>query len=311
MVLPILLCGLLCMKIWQQHAVSAFSALVPQINIGDVPLNGRPYQIVRVIEYIVPYPYKRSKENMAKTSDATTITADSLEVIPARVEDLLVADEEAIMSTVKPKASKHYLLKLIHRNSVICSGALISFRLMLTSALCFAGSVAKNQKPNAQEYKVQASRSRTYNVVNIVLGPDSTITEILALAVLKAPVQDTLVQPVALCDTQLGRPDNVTMYMSQNHLRFLRTTIIGNAACKRSYAQNESVFITAAMLCARNANRLADCQTGRGDFLLHENTLCGINIYGSQCTEGSINGDLYADVFKVKAQLNRIIQTYA
>ncbi|KAH8326725.1 hypothetical protein KR067_012276 [Drosophila pandora] len=295
----------------QRKSALVSSEWYPQINVGDVPPNGKPYQIVRVIEYIVPFPYKISMGKNARAPSATTTATDSMEVIPARIENFL-AMEQTTTSTAKPKATRHFLLKVLHGNTIICSGALISCRLVLTSAHCFVDGPTDGQKhkPLAQEYKVQASRTRIYDVANIILGPEASIAEDMALTVLKVSVQDAYVQPVALCDTQLQRPDNVTMYMSQRHLRFLRTEVITNGACKRSYALDESVFITATMLCARNSNKVADCQTTKGDLLLHQDTLCGINIYGSHCSEGSINGDLYADVFKARKHLKRLIKAY-
>ncbi|XP_043655409.1 seminase [Drosophila teissieri] len=282
-------------------SVFGFSETAPQINLGEIPLNGQPYQIVRVIEYIVPYPYQRSPKISARTSSVRNKESNSLEIIPADIETLL---NDGRATTEAPKAVKHFVMRILYENRVICSGALISSRLVLTSAHCFPRTL--HQHPSSL-YKLQASRSRIYSVANLITG---TIED-MALLLLSAPLKDPLVQPIDLCDSPLRRNGNVTMYMSQQHLRFLRTKLIPNRNCKNSYAQDENAFITQTMLCALNSNRLVDCQTAKGDVLLHQDRVCGVDIYGQHCSDGGVNGELYADVFKARTQLMHLIERYS
>ncbi|XP_030371651.1 seminase [Scaptodrosophila lebanonensis] len=280
---------------------------VRQYMTGEVPTNGQPYQLVRIIEYLVPYPYKRKTPvkviKVRPRSDPfpLPVSNDSLEIIPANVEELFTLDPP---TTQKPRA--HFMLKVRLRDKDICSGALISKQLVITSAHCFPA------KPQLQVllYRVVASKSRVYTVKDVLAGNGSPQGEELALVLLKAPILDEQMQPIGLCSCALKRHDNVTMYMTRLNVRFLRTSIIANGACKRSYAQDEDAFITAAMLCAQNTNKLSDCQTTRGDILLHNEQLCGINIYGPRCVEGAVNGDLYANIYKVLDYLKQQIQRY-
>ncbi|KAH8280900.1 hypothetical protein KR054_003901 [Drosophila jambulina] len=282
---------------------------IPQLNAGEVPPNGKPYQIVRVIEYVVPYPYEASPRLSPRSAQVNNNLPDSMEIIPARVESLLTMEPPIWSTTANPKAAKHFLLKVIHGREVICSGALISTRLVLTSAHCFGPSSAK-KSPLVQQYKLQASKTRIYEVSNIILGTWLDKTEDMALMVLKLPLKDSLIQPIELCEAMIQPNDNVTIYMSKRNLHFLRTKVIANSNCKRSYASDELAFITQNMICVQNLNRQADCQTIKGDLLLYHDRLCGIDIYGQHCTEGALNGELYADVFKARDQLQRTIKLF-
>ncbi|XP_020809253.1 seminase [Drosophila serrata] len=282
---------------------------IPQLTAADVLPNGKPYQIVRVIEYLVPYTYETSPRLAPRGPTVSYSLPDSKEIKPPRNESPLTTKPTISHTTVKPKTAKHFLLKVIHGQEVICSGALISTRLVLTSAHCF--NLSKGTKsPQAREYKLQASKSRIYEVSNIILGESSSKTEDMALMVLKLPLKDALIQPIELCDEPLRPKDNVTIYMSKRNLQFLRTNVIANRNCKESYASDELAFITQTMICVQNLNRKADCRTIKGDLLLHKDRLCGIDIYGQHCSEEGPNGELYADVFKARQELQRTIKRF-
>jgi len=117
------------------------SESAPQMNVGDIPENGQAFQIVRVIEYIVPYPYQRLPKISARGPSVGAGEPNSLEIIPAEIESLLTRGQAP---TNKPKV-KHFLMRVLYENKVICSGALISSRLVLTSAHCFPRTHSKPQ----------------------------------------------------------------------------------------------------------------------------------------------------------------------
>ncbi|SPP80783.1 seminase [Drosophila guanche] len=289
-----LLIRLLLVLFWTSVTVNQSAKPIPQFMVGEVPAKGEPYQIVRIIEYVVPHPYEPPVKNREATD-----AEDSLEIIAPHIENQFV-------TTPKPTVTTNFIVKIYPMMGLICTGALISRRLVLTSAQCFPA----NRAPMPEQYMVQVASSAMYNLDTIVMGPSSDLDRYMALMVLRISVEEREAQPVELCDVPPKRGDNVIMYMSKQLPRYLRTRIVSNRICKNTFASIDAAYITENMFCSHNSNKRKDCQTTMGDPLVHEERLCGINIYGPRCVDGGINGDLYASVFKVKKHLQSMIQRF-
>ncbi|EDW38903.1 GL13800 [Drosophila persimilis] len=290
---------------------------IPQLMVGEMPASGQPYQIVRIIEYVVPHPYRPQDGQIENTT-----AADSLEIFAPHLEsqfnknpntntanhaEQTLAKTFNIIARASPIVATKFLIKMYAMGSnTPCTGALISYRLVLTSSQCFP----PNQTPVPRDYKVQVTQNALYEVSSIILGPSSGLDRYMALMVLKTFVVEPEVQTVALCDAPPRRADTIIMHMSKGSPHFLRTQIISNRACKSSFAKVENAYITESMFCAHNSNKRMDCQTTKGDPLVHRERLCGINIYGPSCVDGATNGDLYVNVFKAKAYLQTMIARY-
>lgn len=235
---------------------------------GKIDLHGQQYQIVRVIEFIVTLPSNQSNN----------------------------AGSNIIKPTTKPNPKVTpigFLMKVIDNNSnrTICTGSLIRPKMALSSASCFPLNTT------GSDYKLLDLNNCTHHIVSIFRG--TSFGNELALLKLLTRIEQALIIPIPLCDRQLQLQDNVTMFLTKEQPRFLRTQIILNSICKQSYLHNESAFILWNMLCAHNSNVEQDCNlVVLGDPLLYEGRLCGVNVYGPSCVQDAVNGNLYTDIFK-------------
>lgn len=231
---------------------------------GNATLNGKPYQIVRVIEYLVPLSGNQSEKIMQRTA------------------------------TPKPHVTPiNFLMKVINNNSnaTICMGSLIRPKMVLSSANCFPTNTTES------DYTLLDIHNHAHRIASIFRG--TTFGNEMALLTLAQRIEDPSIKPIPLCSRQLQIRDNIQIYLTRDNPHFLRTQIAPNAVCKQSYLNRESVFIQANMLCAQNSNVEKDCSLVIvGDPLVYEGTLCGINVYDPSCVQDAVNGNLYTDIFK-------------
>ncbi|KAH8294969.1 hypothetical protein KR018_004849 [Drosophila ironensis] len=187
-----------------------------------------------------------------------------------------------------------FLVKIQIGTAVRCSGALIAPQLIISSSVCF-----ENVRPHQLQVLMEGGKTHLVkNIETLEFFPE--ITTIY----LSSP---TKVRPAELCEQspQLGL--NASMLMASFDMSFYgrrRTHIVPNAACKKAYEQDKSLFITHRMFCVENSRNPQKCATGPGDALLVDHRLCGLNIYGARCRSNATNADLYTIVSEVKPLLN-------
>ncbi|XP_034486567.1 uncharacterized protein LOC117791048 [Drosophila innubila] len=244
-----------------------------------IPANG----IVRVIEYIIPKSTNKHKHKPEKKKKRNIIKS----ILKKPSTRTLINLRHAPNST----NPTNFLMKVRENNTIICTGSLITTSLVLSSTSCFPNN------PLPSHYQLEDSSNQEHLVDQLFLG--TSLGFELAIMRLPEDIEDPLIQPVPLCNRQLSYQDSVNMYMTKLRVNFLRTQIVENAICKQSYLQNEFAYITENMICVQNSNVAKDCElTTKGDPLLREGQLCGVNIYGPNCVEGAINGDLYVNIFR-------------
>ncbi|XP_002137036.3 uncharacterized protein [Drosophila pseudoobscura] len=191
-----------------------------------------------------------------------------------------------------------FIVKLKVRNSVRCSGALLAPRLVISSSSCLSGV------PSSQVHILTRGGS-TLPVAKLEWFRSSPEVILITL-VTAAPGQ-----PIGLCSTTLKMGDNASMLMASNDLSFFgrrHSQVVSNQACKMTFLQEESVYITPNMLCLQNSQSPEKCVTQQGDALLVDRQLCGLNVYGSRCRARSLNADLYIDLEKLRTLISHFIQ---
>jgi len=248
---------------------------------------------------------KRIRENsksryMLPKTQSTTKTIRKMHCKKKSMRRALMKSRNAVLPF--SETPTNFLMEVLENNQIICMGSLISTKLVLSSTKCFPKS------PLSSQYQLQDHNNQLYPVDQLLMGTSSGIE--LAGILLALDINDVSMQPVSLCNRQLIYKDNVNMYMTRIRLNFLHTQVIENAVCKQSYMQNELAYITENMICAQNSNIKKDCElTTKGDPLLHKGYLCGINVYGPNCIEDAVNGDLYVDIFKALDFIEGIIKS--
>ncbi|XP_023034021.1 uncharacterized protein LOC6648044 [Drosophila willistoni] len=178
-------------------------------------------------------------------------------------------------------------------------GALVALRLVITSGNCFTNQT------KASQLKVWISGGRTLEAASL----HQSIYPEISFISLKSSA--TGIKPIGICQQPLKMGSYVNMMMASPFLSYYgrrRSQLISNRACKSTYLQDESVYITPNMLCLTNSLKPSKCATIRGDSLLMKNCLCAINIYGSKCHSRSQNADLYANLYTMRQYINVFIK---
>ncbi|KAH8280922.1 hypothetical protein KR054_005116 [Drosophila jambulina] len=190
-----------------------------------------------------------------------------------------------------------FIAKVRVSGSIRCSAALVAPHVVISSNAC-----CRNE--SVHQLQILFSGGRTL-AVDIMLNPK--FCPELCLLHLKSRSD---IQPVTISQRSPKLGQNVSMVMASPDLSFYGrrpTQIIENRACKISFQEEESAYITPNMMCAKNSMKTDRCANNPGDGLLMDHQLCGINAYGSRCRPNSLNGDLYIDLAKLQPMIGDII----
>ncbi|SPP80784.1 uncharacterized protein LOC117583483 [Drosophila guanche] len=191
-----------------------------------------------------------------------------------------------------------FIVKIKVQDSVLCSGALLAPRLVISSGSCLSGV------PSSQ-VQILTSLGTTHPVANIEWPRSCRELYLITLGTAAAG------QPIGLCSQAPKLFGNATMLMTSSDLSYFglrHSQVVSNRECKMTFLQDETVYITPNMLCLRNSQNPEKCVTEQGDALLVDRRLCGLNVYGSRCRANAPNADLYIDLAKHRTLLTQFIQ---
>ncbi|KAH8347287.1 hypothetical protein KR059_008278 [Drosophila kikkawai] len=191
-----------------------------------------------------------------------------------------------------------FIAKVEISGSVQCSAALVAPRVVISSSAC-----CRNKSHHQLQILFSGGRKLA---VDLIVKPE--FCPELCLLYLES---QTEFLPVNISRQSLKLGHNAYMVMASPDLRFYGrrlTQIIENRACKVTFQEEESAYITPSMICAKNSGTADRCANNPGDGLLMDNQLCGINAYGSRCRPNSLNGDLYIDLTTLQPMIGDLIQ---
>ncbi|XP_016982146.1 kallikrein 1-related peptidase b21 [Drosophila rhopaloa] len=207
-----------------------------------------------------------------------------------------------------------YYVNVLSEGSVICAGALISHRMVITSTHCF-------QAPG-HDASYEFTAKHMSILTGIEFSPEPIPHQVLAFFM---PVnrRDEFTNYVALLalSNKLDRHrfryiplnrkipkegDVVKMAFitsPQYEVTLYDTRVLNYFRCRVYYALKEFFHVSTfehGFFCVRNRRhtKKTTCFTRPGDPLVVDNKLAGINIYGGHCDEedDSVNMDIYLPI---------------
>ncbi|XP_017083042.1 kallikrein 1-related peptidase b21 [Drosophila eugracilis] len=207
-----------------------------------------------------------------------------------------------------------YYVHVLNRGSVICSGAMISRRMVITSSHCFTppGTDAA--------YEFTAKRMSILTGIEFTPGKsphmliaffmpvnkDESLANHVALLALAQKLERDTFRYIPLNRKRPHVGDDVKMaYVGPPNyqIRHYKTRVLDFDRCKVYYSLKELFHVSVFeqnFFCVRNKrhSKKTTCSTRPGDPLVVDDKLVGINIYGEHCDEDddSTNMDIYIPI---------------
>ncbi|XP_002137037.3 trypsin [Drosophila pseudoobscura] len=213
-------------------------------------------------------------------------------------------DKEAVERTVEFDASvdKTYYMHIYYKGTVFCPGALISRRMIITSARCFMPPTTEPVREYKARYMyvltgvdIGHATTTTPHAVNAFYMPghkeNGTSNDIALISLAKKLPRDTY-QYIKLYRGIPKAGDRVKMAFldpSEYEITLYDTKVVDMDRCKTTYEMmglNEFIM-EPEYYCVSNLkhNLNTACSTRPGDPLIIENQLAAINIFGENCDE--------------------------
>ncbi|KAH8241289.1 hypothetical protein KR032_007026, partial [Drosophila birchii] len=205
-----------------------------------------------------------------------------------------------------PERDISYYVNVLHHASVICSGALISYRMVITSSYCFrTKDDMKMTVYKASELGVVTggglAMSDPHPVIAFFMPVKNTTS--VALLGLQSKLNAKYYRHIKIYHKVPKVRDHVKIAFlnpKDFHVKHIDTVILNYDRCQTFYAIRQLFqFSTEGSdyICVRNKRNSmqSTCSTRPGDPLLVGNELAGINMYGEHCSHDNEtdNMDIY------------------
>ncbi|KAH8280924.1 hypothetical protein KR054_005118, partial [Drosophila jambulina] len=208
-----------------------------------------------------------------------------------------------------PEKDLSYYVHILHRASMICSGALISYRMVITSAQCFRSEVEDQLKLTvfkASDMGVvtggEFAMSDPHPVINFFMPVERNTTSV-ALLGLASKLNRNYYRHIKIYNQvpKVGDKVKIAFLDPQNfQVKHMDTVILDKGQCQTYYTMTELFQFPideTNYICVRNKRTTprSACSTRPGDPLLVGNQLAGINMFGEYCSNeiGTVNMDFY------------------
>ncbi|XP_002000964.3 uncharacterized protein LOC6574936 [Drosophila mojavensis] len=207
-----------------------------------------------------------------------------------------------------PSIHLSYYVNVLYKGSVICAGALISRRMIITSSRCFlANELDPSYEFKARDMSIQpgnhfGKRERVVYPVKAFFLPAGRYqhqdVHRIALLALHTKLKKGTYRYIELY-RRVPKPNaHVLVSYVDSYTRditLLKTRLVSKKKCKKAFRNigKRKIPFDDDLVCVKSNKR--GCSTRPGDPMIIDKKLAGINIYGENCEE--LEGSVIADVY--------------
>ncbi|XP_017031365.1 uncharacterized protein aqrs [Drosophila kikkawai] len=217
-----------------------------------------------------------------------------------------------------PEKDLSYYVHVLHLGSVICPGALISYRMVITSSNCFQPKSEDERTSlvyRASEMGVttggQFAMSNPHQVIAFFMPVDKVKEKISSVALLglQSKLSRNSYRHIDLYQKKTNAGDQIKIaFLDPQSYRIEHSTdskILKKDRCQSYHTVIERFgtipgFSTEGSdyFCTASKKNPTTCSTRPGDPLLVDNKLAGINVFGAVCSNSPIdvNIDIYMPI---------------
>lgn len=198
----------------------------------------------------------------------------------------------------------YYVVRLVHKKKLICSGIVVSSLTVLTSSLCIF-----ELKLNEVTLKLLDGTDR--KVVNISAASGYTMDlneERLSILTLDKELPNEYSKPPPICPIVLHMSDVVELWYwnwRRTVLKKKLTTQVHN--CKLPDTEEMTNVTDYGISCLENTRITPRCEKTFGLPYVWNGFFCGMNILGHNCPDRS-NTDVYIRLIDVKSFISRTLR---